>query len=1103
MESHYFCDSILVDLSDNEVIEQVYFSAENMKMKFFEFAGESAAFEKSYFSRISFFLFLFAFFSISAPSFSFTYSWTGGGDGSSWSDSSNWTSGDGGTSYPNADDDTAEILSAATITLDADITINELLIPRTNTETSDFSVTISSSSSEKLTVKSQIETLRPAGSGAGADATSTLVLDCDVDSPLLTLHSGGNVTISSGRTAIITSVAKTGGDTPAYTLSVEGTLESTSIDLGSSDSASYSLAVSSSGVVQAASLSADVGSVKNEGTIELTGDFVLSDGNFVSNLLKAGDRISVNGDISFNGAVSVNGSSDTLLEIISGGTVTSTGVITAEKLLLNSISSTRKGTFLLNSVAHKISKIACGASSKISLTVAGDVTVGSLTSVNNGTADGLKSDGNVELTAGGTIYFNSEYPVSASGGNIVINSPVSLLSDATLQCNGDIFFYDTLDSSSTGECVLSFMGGVSKTVAFSKNVGKNYALKNFLASQRLVSIENDIQFAVSNSADFDAGFSSDSADYSFTFTGNAKISGSNTFKEFTIDNSSFGSASTIKFEDGTTQAIGSFSAKGAIGNEVTIDSINGGEWNVAFSTSPTNSDFEYVVVKNSTSATELSLFNASDLISSDFSIADTDSSTTNWFSTVFYWIGPNGTSWLTASGGNWAADEDGNNTLPAGSYPSYTSGSSEIVVSNSASNILDASSLGAVSVLSLSVGTSDSAGENTAIKLGASDFSCANTDSASTTFENYGKVIFTDSGRILDSSGNAIMDNDSGTVVYSAGIGTVTDYGSDNDTADYNKLVIESGEWTVSGNIKAASSFTVESGGIFVLADGGEINSELTNEGNLFVQSGQSAIWADFTNESGGSVTVNGTLWFANDCSKIEDKGNWTFGADGIISFNESNDVEFDASEAASSNKYKISALAATGFALSFVGSSTSPMKISYFVDAAGRTKASSFEYVEFTDDVTFNAAAANTSGIVKFDGDATFASDSDSAFSGSVELASGKTLTNSGGGKVTISDFTENGSSVTNSGNGSISITKLTITSGSPESTFTGGGDSSKAITVSSAEYNSCDLSFYGFVNIVGGTAGNVTNSGTVEITSGDMTISSLSNASGSKLSL
>ena len=1105
MESHYFCDSILVDLSDNEVIEQVYFSAENMKMKFFEFAGESAAFEKSYFSRISFFLFLFAFFSISAPSFSFTYSWTGGGDGSSWSDSSNWTSGDGGTSYPNADDDTAEILSAATITLDADITINELLIPRTNTETSDFSVTISSSSSEKLTVKSQIETLRPAGSGAGADATSTLVLDCDVDSPLLTLHSGGNVTISSGRTAIITSVAKTGGDTPAYTLSVEGTLESTSIDLGSSDSASYSLAVSSSGVVQAASLSADVGSVKNEGTIELTGDFVLSDGNFVSNLLKAGDRISVNGDISFNGAVSVNGSSDTLLEIISGGTVTSTGVITAEKLLLNSISSTRKGTFLLNSVAHKISKIACGASSKISLTVAGDVTVGSLTSVNNGTADGLKSDGNVELTAGGTIYFNSEYPVSASGGNIVINSPVSLLSDATLQCNGDIFFYDTLDSSSTCECVLSFMEGVSKTVAFSKNVGKNYALKNFLASQRLVSIENDIQFAVSNSADFDAGFSSDSADYSFTFTGNAKVSGSNTFKNFTIDNSSFGSASTIEFESGKTQTITeNFVVKGSSGKNVTLDSIDSsGEWNVAFSTAPSNSDFEYVVVKNSTSATELSLFNASDLISSDFSIADTDSSTTNWFSTVFYWIGTNGTSWLNASGGNWAADEDGNNTLPAGSYPSYTSGSSEIVVSNSASNILDASSLGAVSVLSLSVGTSDSAGENTAIKLGASDFSCANTDSASTTFENYGKVIFTDSGRILDSSGNAIMDNDSGTVVYSAGIGTVTDYGSDNDTADYNKLVIESGEWTVSGNIKAASSFTVESGGIFVLADGGEINSELTNEGNLFVQSGQSAIWADFTNESGGSVTVNGTLWFANDCSKIEDKGNWTFGADGIISFNESNDVEFDASEAASSNKYKISALAATGFALSFVGSSTSPMKISYFVDAAGRTKASSFEYVEFTDDVTFNAAAANTSGIVKFDGDATFASDSDSAFSGSVELASGKTLTNSGGGKVTISDFTENGSSVTNSGNGSISITKLTITSGSPESTFTGGGDSSKAITVSSAEYNSCDLSFYGFVNIVGGTAGNVTNSGTVEITSGDMTISSLSNASGAKLSL
>ncbi|MBR1615303.1 MAG: hypothetical protein IJ673_07450, partial [Treponema sp.] len=410
-----------------------------------------------------------------------------------------------------------------------------------------------------------------------------------------------------------------------------------------------------------------------------------------------------------------------------------------------------------------------------------------------------------------------------------------------------------------------------------------------------------------------------------------------------------------------------------------------------------------------------------------------------------------------------------------------------------------------ISTLAIGSSSSDTTNEKTLVVLGSGNIDCSSTDSSSDLFVNHGFLKFTGAGRIRDSSSALIMDNDSGTVVYSAGTGTVTDYGSDDDdddTADYNKLVIESGDWTVSGNIKAASSFTVESGGTLELADGGEINSELTNKGNLVVQSGQSAIWADFTNESGGSVTVNGTLWFAKDCSKIEDKGTWTFGADGIISFNESNDVEFDASEAASSNEYKISAAAETGCVLSFVGSSTSPMKISSFVDAAGRTKASSFEYVEFTDDVTFNAAAANTSGSVKFDGDATFASDSDSAFSGSVELASGKTLTNSGGGKVTISDFTENGSSVVNSGDGSVEIEKLTIT-GSSESTFTGGSDSSKAITVSSAEYNSCDLSFDGFVNIVGGTAGNVTNSGTVEITSGDMTISSLSNASGAKLSL
>lgn len=1146
-----------------------------------------------------------------------TYTWTGEGDGSSWRDSSNWSSGDG-TSYPNADDDTAKILSAATITLDADITINELLIPSPNEETSDFSVTISSSTGKTLTVKSKIETFRSAGTGAAADATSTLVLDCDVGSPLLTLHSGGNVTIASGRTAIITNVTKTGGDTPAYTLSVEGTLESTSIDLGSSDSASYSLSVSSSGVVQAASVSAAVGSVKNEGTIELTGDFALSDGNLVStNSLKAnsvdvsgtsvlggtidtsenggkqrfigdatlsadtvlksgsgdiqfngkvnnnyalevdtsatalfigtvgtttalksfksvgdgtvdlrGARIKVNGDISFNGPVNVVDSSDTQLEIIAGGTVTSTGVISVEKLLLNSISSSKKGTFDLSSVSHVVSKIACGSSESLVLKTSGDVEVTTLTSVNGNVADGITSSNDIDITSGGnitvsqkmtsasgdvsldagtsgTIYLNYEcagysvVAVDAEVGYANFSGAVVLQKNTNIEAAGGVDFNSTVDGAYTlGFTHLS-------DIYFNDDVGGTTPL-SVLDSWGPVRFDSDASVSTSTGASFNAGFVNGSY---LTLTGNAFIKESNTLSDVSIDNSSFGSASTIEFEDGTTQRIGSFSAKGASGNEVTLSSINGEEWKVTFTTSPTNASFEYVVVENSNSTKVLSLFaDSATITDSGLSAATPSYTTTNWFSTVFYWIGTNSSSWLNASGGNWAIDEDGANLLPENAYPSYSDGTAQIIISDSAVNELDVSDYASdvkISTLAIGSSSSDITNEKTLVVLGSGNIDCSSSDSSSDLFVNHGVLKFTGAGRIRDSSSALIMDNDSGTVVYSAGSGTVTDYGSDNDTADYHDLVIESGEWTVSGNIKAASSFIVESDGTLELADGGEINSELTNKGTFKTETVASAIWADFTNESGGSVTVNGTLWFAKDCSKIEDKGTWTFGADGIISFYESNDVEFDASEAASSNEYKISAAAETGCALSFVGSSTSPMKISYFVDAAGRTKASSFEYVEFTDDVTFNAAAANTSGSVKFDGDATFASDSDSAFSGSVELASGKTLTNSGGGKVTISDFTENGSSVVNSGNGSITITNLSITSGSPESVFTGGSDSSKAITVSSAEYNSCDLSFDGFVNIVGGTAGNVTNSGTVEITSDSMTISSLSNASGAKLSL
>ncbi len=1194
-----------------------------MKMKFFECIDEAAPHEKSGFlktcGKLSFFLIPIVFFSMCASLSASTYTWTGGGDGSSWSDSSNWSSDDGGTSYPNADGDTAKIISAASITLNGDITINELLIPNTNTQTSDFSVTISSSSSEKLTVKSQIETCRPAGTGAADDATSTLVLDCDVGSPLLTLHSGGNVTISGGKTAIITNVTKTGGDTPAYTLSVEGTLESTSIDLGSSDSASYSLSVSSSGVVQADSVSATVGSVKNEGKIELTGDFVLSNGNLVSTkslkaksvdvvsgtaelggtvdtsenggkqrfigeatlsadtVLKSGSgniqfngkvnnnyalevdtsatalfigtvgtttalksfksvgegtvdlrgaRIKVNGDISFNGPVNVDGSSDTMLEIIAGGTVTSTGVISVEKLLLNSISSSKKGTFDLSSVPHVVSKIACGSSESLVLKTSVDVEVTTLTSVNGNVADGITSSNDIDITSGGnitvsqkmtsasgdvsldvgtsgTIYLNYEcanslvVAVDVEAGYANFSGAVVLQKNTNIDAAGGVDFNSTVDGAYTlGFTHLS-------NIYFNDDVGGTTPL-SVLDSMGPVHFDSGASVSTSTLAGFYAGFVSGSY---LTLTGNALINESNTLSDVVIDNSSFGSASTIEFEDGKTQTIGTFSANGASGKEVTLCSKNGGEWNVTFSTSPTNSSFEYVIVENSKSTNVLSLFaDSATITDSGLSAATPSYTTTNWFSTVFYWIGTNSSSWLNASGGNWATDEDGNNTLPAGSYPPYTSGSSEIIVSNSASNILDASSLGAVSVLSLSVGTSDSAGENTAIKLGASDFSCANTDSDSTTFENYGKVIFTGSGRILDSSGNAIMDNDSGSVVYSAGSGTVTDYGSDNNTVDYYDLVIESGDWTVSGNIKAASSFTVENAGIFILADGGEINSELTNKGNLVVQSGQSAIWADFTNESGGSVTVNGTLYIAENCSSVVDKGTWTFSGAGVVTFNNipSSGLVFDASGVASSNTYKFNASAITANELSFKGDSSNVMKISSFTDGTGKC---SFENVEFTNAVEF-AGPVDSSGSVAFDGDATFTSGTASALGGSVELASGKTLTNSGGGKVTISDFTENGSSVTNSGNGSITITKLTITSESSESVFTGGSAGGKAITVYAAKYNSCDLTLLGRVNIVGGEAGNVkvgdsADSGTVRITMGDSTFDSLSVSAGSTLTL
>ena len=210
---------------------------------------------------------LFVFILILSGAQAAEYYWIGGGADNNWTTVANWnTALDGSGSTPAAAPgagDTAYFPKDATVNLDSDITVTELRIPAPNLETGFFEVELSGSHS--ITVTSKIETFRSAATGAADNATSTLIFNCDVTSPSLIMHSGGNITLEAGKTASITNIVNQGEDSPATMLTVNGSLTSNSIQM--SDVTTRLLTVSSTGSITANSITGSAGSVTNNGLI--------------------------------------------------------------------------------------------------------------------------------------------------------------------------------------------------------------------------------------------------------------------------------------------------------------------------------------------------------------------------------------------------------------------------------------------------------------------------------------------------------------------------------------------------------------------------------------------------------------------------------------------------------------------------------------------------------------------------------------------------------------------------------------------------------------------------------------------------------------------
>lgn len=190
-----------------------------------------------------------------------------------WSDGSKWNTavdGSGTTGTVPGASDNANFVIPCTVNIDsASVTVANVYIPSSNSQTTSFNVTLTGNA---LTVTNVIETFRTAGTGAGADETSTLILECDVTSSELRMHSGGNITIASSSDAEIGSIINTGGASPATLLKIEGSLTcSTGVDL--STVTTRKMEIASGGTVVAASFSGSDNCVKNDGELQLSGDF--------------------------------------------------------------------------------------------------------------------------------------------------------------------------------------------------------------------------------------------------------------------------------------------------------------------------------------------------------------------------------------------------------------------------------------------------------------------------------------------------------------------------------------------------------------------------------------------------------------------------------------------------------------------------------------------------------------------------------------------------------------------------------------------------------------------------------------------------------------
>lgn len=477
---------------------------------------------------------------------------------------------------------------------------------------------------------------------------------------------------------------------------------------------------------------------------------------------------------------------------------------------------------------------------------------------------GAQIDSDLEIAGLLTVEAGKDVALAADktlslGGNLLVNGSLSCGDGSTVLFNG-VASSQTVTASSAASASLQFANveidpSASVTTASSFTVTENWTNGN-AAGNGFTATLGSITFSG------DAVVSGQNTFYEATFSkagGNIEISESNTFNSLNFT----GSGLTAKFAAGKTQTVtSSISSKGADGSEITLTTA---------SSSPSESDrtswwildlpsgVGTAILADDFKYTKISYSESKNVIAhawADSVAEDVADSTINWFISDYYWLGGTDSSW--ASAGNWSFKISGS-YVAAGKSPNYTNGRNSIFIDTAAggNNLILENGIFVKSISVLSGKTID---------LKGFTVTCDDSDSSTNDFENNGTVRLWGvasqiSSSVLNGSGSTVeYYNDSGTPAP-----LVLSWGQ-----SYENLIFADG---AGGTVTDKISVT----GTTLIANG--IGNELSLSGeNSFT--GLVTIGDSANSISGGKITLNrdGNLQLAEvTCDSLEVQSSVTF----------------------------------------------------------------------------------------------------------------------------------------------------------------------------------------------------------------------------------